>query len=119
MAAPEPLSEEEMLASMPRVQVPSSATKGEIFQVKALISHQMETGLRRDNDGNVIPRKIIHKFICRYNGSDVFVADLHEAIAANPYLEFYLRAIESGRLEFVWYEDGGGVYSLAHQLLVA
>ena len=58
--------------SMPRVQVPSSVTKGEIFQVKALISHQMETGLRHDNEGNVIPRKIINKFVCRYNGVDVF-----------------------------------------------
>ena len=118
MAAPDPLSEEEMLPSTPRVQVPSSATKGEIFQVKALISHQMETGLRHDNEGNVIPRKIINKFVCRYKGDDVFVADLHEAIAANPYLEFYLRATESGRLEFVWEEDGGGAYSLAHQFVV-
>ena len=108
-----------MLPSTPRVQVPSSAAKGEIFQVKALISHQMETGLPHDNEGNVIPRKIINKFVCRYNGEDVFVADLHEAIAANPYLEFYLRATESGRLEFVWQEDGGGAYSLAHQFVVA
>ena len=38
---------QKMVAPMPRVQVPSAATKGEIFQVKALISHQMETGLRR------------------------------------------------------------------------
>jgi sulfur-oxidizing protein SoxZ len=108
-----------MFSSTPRVQVPSSATRGEIFQVKALISHQMETGLRHDNEGNVMPRKIINKFVCRYNGYDVFVADLHEAVAANPYLEFYLCATESGQLEFVWHEDGGGVYSLAHQLVVA
>ncbi len=108
-----------MVTSMPRVQVPNSVPKGEIFQVKALISHQMETGLRHDDEGNVIPRKIINKFVCRYNSIDVFIADLHEAIAANPYLEFYLRATESGRLEFVWQEDGGGVYSLAHQLVVA
>lgn len=108
-----------MVPSMPRVQVPSSAAKGDIFQVKALVSHPMETGLRHDSEGNVIPRKIIHTFICRYNGDDVFVADLHEAIAANPYLEFCLRATESGRLEFVWQEDGGGAYSLAHHLVVA
>ena len=107
-----------MVAPMPRVQVPSAATKGEIFQVKALISHQMETGLRKDHEGNVIPRMIINKFVCRYNGVDVFIVDLHEAIAANPYFEFYLRATESGRLEFVWEEDGGRVYSLAHQLAV-
>jgi len=107
-----------MVATMPRIQVPGSVAKGEIFQIKALISHQMETGLRHDNEGNVIPRKIIRKFVCRYNGVDVFVVDLHEAVAANPYFEFYLRATESGRLGFIWQEDGGGVYSLAHQLVV-
>ena len=108
-----------MSLPMPRVQVPNSAKKGEIFQIKALIAHQMETGLRHDNEGKVIPRKIINKFVCRYNGADVFVVDLHEAIAANPFFEFYLRATESGRLEFVWQEDGGGVYSLTHELVVA
>ena len=48
----------------------------------------------------------------------MFVVDLHEAIAANPYFEFYLRATESGRLDFIWEEDGGDVYSLAQQLVV-
>ena len=104
---------------MPRVQVPSAATKGEIFQVKALISHQMETGLRHDSEGKVIPRKIINKFVCRYNGVGVFAVDLHEAVAANPYFEFFLCATESGRLDFIWEEDGGGVYSLAQQLVVS
>jgi len=77
--------------------VPSVAAKGETFQVKALISHQMETGLRRDPKGDVIPRTIINKFACRYNDIVVFGVDLHEAMAANPYIEFYLRATESGR----------------------
>jgi len=107
-----------MFTPTPRVQAPSAAAKGEIFQIKALISHQMETGLRRDDQGNVIPRKIINKFVCRYNDVVVFGVDLHEAVAANPYIEFYLRAAKSGRLEFVWEEDGGGVYSLAHHLMV-
>ena len=107
-----------MVGPMSRVQVPSTATKGEIFQVKALISHQMETGLRHDSEGKVIPRKIINKFVCRYNDVVVFSVDLHEAVAANPYIEFYLRATESGRLEFDWEEDSGGVYSLAHHLMV-
>jgi sulfur-oxidizing protein SoxZ len=107
-----------MFTPTPRVQVPDAAAKGEILQIKALISHQMETGLRRDNQGDVIPRKIINKFVCRYNDVVVFSVDLHEAVAANPYIEFYLRATESGRLEFLWEEDGGGVYSLAHHLMV-
>jgi len=108
-----------MFTPTPRVQVPSAAAKGEVFPVKTLISHQMETGLRRDDQGNVISRKIINKFTCRYNDVVVFSVDLHEAVAANPFIEFYLRATESGRLAFVWEEDGGGTYALEHHLTVA
>jgi sulfur-oxidizing protein SoxZ len=108
-----------MFAPTPRVQVPSAAAGGEVFSVKTLISHPMETGLRHDDQGNVIPRKIVNKFTCRHNGVVVFSVDLHEAMAANPFIEFYLRATESGRLEFVWEEDGGGIYVLEHHLTVA
>jgi sulfur-oxidizing protein SoxZ len=107
-----------MINATPRVQVPRAVAKGEIFQVRTLISHPMETGLRRNDQGNVIPRKIIKKFVCRYNGVVVFSADFHEAVAANPYVEFYLRAVESGRLEFAWEEDGGGVLILPHDIVV-
>jgi sulfur-oxidizing protein SoxZ len=103
----------------PRVLVPSAAAKGEIFSVKTIINHQMETGLRHDAQGQVIPRKIINKFVCRYGDEVVFSVDLHEAISANPFMEFHLRATESGRLEFIWEEDGGGVYRLEHELAVA
>lgn len=108
-----------MFTLAPRVQVPSAVTKGESFQVKALITHQMETGLRHDDQGRVIPRKIINRFVCRYNDVIVFGVDLHEAVAANPYFEFYLRATESGQLEFTWEEDGGGTYRLTHRLTIA
>jgi sulfur-oxidizing protein SoxZ len=107
-----------MVAPTPRVQVPSTAAKGEIFLIKTLITHQMETGLRRDSEGNVIPRKIINKFTCRYNGAPAFSVDLHEAVAANPYMEFSLRATESGHLQFTWEEDGGAVYALETDLTV-
>ena len=107
-----------MVTPVPRIQVPSAAAKGTVFQVKAIISHPMETGLRHDEQGKTIPRAIINTFSCRYNDEVVFSVDLHEAVAANPYLEFYLRATQSGRLEFVWEEDGGAVYTLSHQITV-
>jgi sulfur-oxidizing protein SoxZ len=108
-----------MVTPVPRIQAPRAAAKGEVFQVKAIISHPMETGLRHDQQGQAIPRAIINAFRCRYNEEIVFGVELHEAVAANPYLEFYLRATQSGRLEFVWEEDGGGVYTLSHDITVS
>ena len=107
-----------MTASLPRVNVPSSATRGEIFVVRSLITHPMETGLRRDEQGELIPRKIINSFTCRYNGEIVFKTELHEAVAANPYIEFHVRALESGTLDYVWEEDGGAVFTLQSALTV-
>jgi sulfur-oxidizing protein SoxZ len=108
-----------MVAPTPRVLVPGTAAKGEVVPIKTLISHPMETGLRHDSQGKVIPRRIINKFVCRYDGEEVFSADLHEAMAANPYLEFYVRATKSGRLHFEWVEDGGAVYTLEATLTVS
>lgn len=107
-----------MSTAEPRVRAPSSAAKGEIFVIKTLITHPMETGLRKDSSGNPIPRKIIHAFACRYGGEVVFSVDLHEAVAANPYMEFYVRANASGMLEFTWHEDGGAVYTTQQTLTV-
>jgi sulfur-oxidizing protein SoxZ len=107
-----------MFVPTPRVQVPATAAKGQVFPVKALISHPMETGLRYDDQGRLIPRKIINKFTCRYGEVVVFSVDLHESVAANPFIEFYLWATDSGSLEFVWEEDGGAVFRLEHQLMV-
>lgn len=105
------------LLNPPRVVAPDSVAKGEIFQVKALVGHSMETGLRRNPDGTVIPRNIINKFVCRYDGVDVFSVDLYEAAAANPYFEFHLRATKSATLDFTWLEDGGVAYTLSHDLV--
>jgi sulfur-oxidizing protein SoxZ len=78
----------------------------------------METGLRHDKDGRKIPRRIINKFTCRYNDVVVFSVDLHEAMAANPYLAFNVRASESGLLKFIWEHDGGDVSILEKALHV-
>ncbi len=94
-----------------RVSVPTTAAKGEVIEIKTLIQHPMESGFRRDSDGNVIPVHIIHTFVCTYGGEEVFRADFHPAIAANPYLAFHAVATSSGRFEFAWYDDDGSVYT--------
>ena len=70
------------------VRVPRTASKGEVMEIKTLISHPMETGYRRDDHGRLRPRHIIHTFTRTYNGEQVFRADWHPAVAANPYLAF-------------------------------
>jgi sulfur-oxidizing protein SoxZ len=89
------------------VNVPARARRGEIIDIKALIGHVMETGFRRTETGALIPRDIIREFVCTYNGEEIFRADFHPAVAANPLIEFTTIATESGRLEFRWTGDNG------------
>jgi len=96
-----------MAKTKARVKAPKTAKKGEAFEIKTLISHKMETGQRKDKKGNKIPRDIINKFVCTYNGKEVFSADWHPAVSANPYLAFYVKAEESGSLEMTWTDDAG------------
>jgi sulfur-oxidizing protein SoxZ len=102
----------------PRIRLPSQARKGEVIEIKTLISHPMETGYRRDSEGQLIPRHIIHTFTCTYNGAEVFRADWHPAVAANPYLAFYTVAIESGHLRFEWFDEDGMVYAAEAEITV-
>jgi sulfur-oxidizing protein SoxZ len=97
------------MAEKPRLRVPTTAKKGEIIQIKTLASHPMETGLRKDENGKIIPRQIINAFICEFNGAEVFHADLEPAIAANPYFGFTVKVQESGTFTFAWTEDNGTV----------
>ncbi len=108
------------MAEKPRVKVPKKAKSGEIIQIKTLMSHKMETGNRKDKKtGELIPRKIINKFVCTFNGKEVLSADIHPAVAANPYLAFYAKATESGTFNFEWTEDGGEKITATGDITVA
>jgi sulfur-oxidizing protein SoxZ len=102
----------------PRIRVPRQARRGEVIEIKTLISHPMETGYRRDVQGQLLPRHIIQTFTCTYNGVEVFRADWHPAISANPYLAFYTVATESGRLRFEWIDDQGTRYGAEAEITV-
>lgn len=108
-----------MASVKPRIKVPKSAAKGEIVEIKTLISHKMETGLRKDRDGKIIPRQIINKFTCTLNDKLVFSADWYPAVSANPYMAFNLRASESGTLNFTWHDDNGETYSASANIAVS
>lgn len=101
-----------------RIAAPDRASPGEVIEIKTLIRHRMESGFRRDSRGQLVPRDILTEFSCRYNGREVFRAELFPAVAANPYLAFFLVAGESGTLEFRWTDQHGEVFSDSRELTV-
>jgi sulfur-oxidizing protein SoxZ len=107
-----------MAMSTARIRLPQSVKKGEVFEVKTLITHVMESGQRRDAENKVIPRKILNRFTCAYNGKEVIRMDLAPAIAANPYIAFFVTATESGTLDFAWTDDDGTVFKETAKITV-
>lgn len=89
------------------IRVPPVAKRGEVIAVRATIGHVMESGFRSGPDGRILPRDIIERFRCRYDGEVVFAAEFSSAIAANPHLEFFTVATTSGPMTFEWEGDHG------------
>jgi sulfur-oxidizing protein SoxZ len=94
----------------PRVKAPKKAAAGEVVTIKCLISHKMESGQRKDSDGNKIPRSIINRFTCEFNGNSVIDVVMEPAISTNPYFQFDATVPEAGEFKFTWYDDDGSVY---------
>ncbi len=103
----------------PRVKVPRSAAAGEAITIKSLISHTMESGQRKDGDGNRIPRSIINRFVVDFNGQNVIDVKLEPAISTNPYFEFDATVPEAGEFHFTWYDDDGSVYETKKAITIA
>ena len=105
-------------APTPRVRMPATAKAGEVIEVKTLISHEMESGQRKDAAGQNIPRKIIKEFKATFNGREIIRADWHAAISANPYQSFFVRVPETGTFVFAWTDDDGSVYKAEQKVTV-
>ena len=91
----------------PLINIPAKVKRGQVFEIKTLISHIMETGFRYTTTGQRIPRDIITSFVCTYNGEEIFRAELYQAISANPFITFFTVATETGTIAFNWTGDNG------------
>lgn len=103
----------------PRIRVQNKAKKGEVIEVKTLITHPMESGQRKGADGKLVPRLIVSSFEASYNGKPVMSAKLEPAIAANPYMSFFVRVEESGTLKLTWTDDLKQSWSAESKIEVA
>jgi len=90
------------------IKVRAKAKNG-VVTVKALISHKMETGLRKDKKtGKVIPAHFIEAVDCEHNGAAVLNAEWGVAISKNPYLSFKFGGGASGdKVKLTWKDNTG------------
>ncbi|MCG6203449.1 thiosulfate oxidation carrier complex protein SoxZ [Rhodopseudomonas sp. HC1] len=103
------------LSSRPRVRIPPAAKAGEIIEIRTLLEHPMETGLRRTPDGQPIPRDILARFEAQANGETFLHIDFRNATSANPDLVFHARVAAATDFKFVWtHEDGRSISTSVH-----
>jgi len=102
----------------PRVKVPKTAAAGDAITIKSLISHKMESGQRKDKEGNLIPRSIINRFTVEFNGQSVLDMAMEPAISTNPYVQFEALVPEAGDFVFTWYDDDGSVYDTTKSIAI-
>jgi len=106
------------MSAKSRIRLPDQATIGEVIEIKTLIAHPMETGTRRNSDGTLVPRLLLHTFETKFAGQEVFRATLHTGTAANPFISFFMKVAGPGEFEFTWIEDGGVKTTERHDLKV-
>ena len=102
-----------------RIAVPQNARRGDQIEIRIAIQHPMETGYRVEDNGTAITKNVINKLVCRYNGAEVFRAEMGSGISANPYLSFFIVAAASGELRFDWVDDAGVAGSERSAIIVA
>jgi sulfur-oxidizing protein SoxY len=94
-----------MAAAMqePRVRV----GPGRPAEVRTLIDHPMETGLRQDAEGRPVPERIVREVTATAGETTLLRAELFRSVAANPYLRFFVEADAPVELRVTWVEDTG------------
>jgi sulfur-oxidizing protein SoxZ len=101
-----------------KVRIPAKAKKGELIEIKAQIVHDMESGQRKDAAGKAIPRRVITKFTCAWNGEPVISADWYSAVSANPFTAFFATASATGKIVLTWYDEAGETFEYTHDIVV-
>ena len=85
-----------------------AAARDGVVNVKVLMSHEMETGQRKDAAGNIVPAHYIRSVSATYQGKTVLSAQWGPAVSKNPYLEFSFKGGQKGDKVIVTWEDNKG-----------
>lgn len=95
-----------MSLTAPRIRAPRSARVGEAVEIRTLVAHPMETGLRHGG-GAAVPRDLINRLVVRVNGAVAMQVELRNGSSANPYHVFFLRLDGASEVEVIVTNEAG------------
>jgi sulfur-oxidizing protein SoxZ len=81
--------------------------KGDLLDIKCLISHPMETGQRKDKAGKVIPEHYIEELTVEVNGKQVVMVDVNGTVSKNPYFRFSAKGKKGDAVKISWKDNKG------------
>lgn len=90
-----------------RILIPPSPKAGDVIDVRILIQHPMETGFRHELSGSVVPKNVLRELRLDFNGLVLLDAELGTGTAANPFIQFQTKLLESGWFTLRWVDDMG------------
>lgn len=93
--------------SQPRIALPDRFSAGQPSEIRTLVTHPMETGLREGPEGDILPRRLVERLVVTLGDETALEVHLHTAVSANPYLRFFLAPQSASEANFVWHEDTG------------
>jgi len=93
------------MADPMRIRAQASGDKA---TVRVLMSHEMESGQRRDANGKLVPAWRIAEVTAEHNGKVVMTAEWGPAVSKNPYLQFYVKGAKAGdKIAISWKDNRG------------
>ena len=82
--------------------------QGDKTTVRILVSHEMETGLRRDTAGKLVPAQFIQSISATHNGNTVMNAQWGTSVSKNPFVQFSFKGGNKGDdLKISWVDNKG------------
>jgi sulfur-oxidizing protein SoxZ len=105
----------------PKVRAPQEpVAKGSMVEIKTLIKHPMESGLRKDKEsGQIVPAHHITEVAVEYMGKTVIKSEWTGSVSKNPFFSFFLKAVATGPVKVTWKDNKGGSFSSEATLQVS
>lgn len=90
----------------PRLRIPRTARPGEVIEIRTLIEHPMESGIRGGAEG-AVPRDMLARLLVQRDGETILAAELGNGTSANPYHVFFVRLERTAEFSFLWTDERG------------